>query len=98
MIGKEELIQLGGLLVPALIAVVTYFVVCILLGILLNRLFGYSVGEGMLMGTPAGAADMLLIASDVGVSSSDLVLVHLIRMICAVVVFPPLMGWIAGLL
>jgi len=97
MIGIDELVRLVDLILPAIIAAAAYSVVCILLGILLNRLFGYSVGEGMLMGTPAGAADMLLIASDMGVESSDLVLVHLIRMICAVVIFPPLMGWIASL-
>lgn len=97
MIGIDELIRLGDLILPAIIAAVAYSVACVLLGIMLNRFFGYSVGEGMLMGTPAGAADMLLIASDMGVDSSDLVLVHLIRMISAVVLFPPLMGWIASI-
>lgn len=97
-IGRSDLIQLVFLALPAFIIVCVYSFNCFFMGHLLMRRFGYVTRKAMLMVTPAGASDMLLISSDVGVEDSDLVIVHMIRMVSAVLIFPPLVGWIANLL
>ena len=50
------------------------------------------------MATPAGAADMLLIATDLGVADMDIIIIHMIRSVAAVAVYPPLLYAIARMI
>ena len=97
MIGMPELRRMSALVIPVLIVIVGYSLACYFIGNVLNKRFGFKINEGMLAGTPAGASDVLLIASDVGADSSDIVIIHVVRMISAIVIFPPFLGWISGL-
>ena len=42
----------------------------------------------MLAATPAGASDMALISSDLGVNSKEVIELQIIRMVVVIVVFP----------
>ena len=98
LIGRSELRQMSSLILPVIVVIAAYSLACVFIGIAMSKKLGYRINEGMLAGTPAGASDVLLIASDLGVDSSDIIIIHVARMISAIVVFPPLLGWIAGLL
>ena len=63
----------------------------------MEKLFGVPVREGMLMLTPAGASDMALISTDIGVSSPRLILVQIYRLIIATAVFPQICLLVSGL-
>lgn len=86
--GVNAFSGLGQLLLPILLIVTAYFVNALLTGRLITRLTGIPTKESMLMLTPAGASDMALISSEIGVDSPALVLMQVVRMIVAVSVFP----------
>lgn len=87
-IGYDDLCELRFVLIPALIMIVGYMTNSVITGRLLCRLFGFSLKEGMLAATPAGASDMALISADVGIQSPDIIVLHVIRIVFVVAVFP----------
>lgn len=97
-ITRTDLTNLTELAFPALIIVAAYSINCFAAGHLLNRLYGYRLEKAMLMATPAGAADMLLIATDLGVADMDIIIIHMIRSVAAVAVYPPLLYAIARMI
>lgn len=54
----------------------------------MEKWFQIPLREGMLMLTPAGASDMALISTDIGVNSPRLILVQIYRLLIATAVFP----------
>lgn len=84
----KDLLELRYLAIPALILVAGYIGYCFLMGIVLRRFCNMSRREAMLSATPAGASDMALISSDMGVQSVTLVLVQMLRLILVPAVFP----------
>lgn len=99
-VNHDDVLNMGGLIVPALLLVAGYFTACIVVGHLLKRYCNFSLKEGMLCATPAGASDMALISADIGVSSPDVVVLQIARMLFAVGVFPQIIYaltlWLAG--
>ena len=51
----------------------------------------------MLAATPAGATDMALISSDIGVEDPDLVVIQILRMVCVILIFPQVISLIVSL-
>lgn len=80
--------EMRFLALPAVILIAGYSVGCFVIGFLLQRFCGMSKREGMLAGIPAGASDMALIASDLGIHSTNLVVLQVIRLIVVVALFP----------
>jgi hypothetical protein len=87
-IGREDLLALRFVIFPAVLLLVCYFANALLTGRLMHRLFGLGRREAMLAATPAGATDMALISSDLGISSSTLIELQVIRMIVVISLFP----------
>lgn len=87
-IGREDLLELRFILLPAVLLLVFYFANAVICGRLMHRFFGLGRREAMLAATPAGATDMALISSDLGVNSSTLVELQIIRMVVVVSLFP----------
>jgi len=95
----EVLLGLRYLVIPIVILIAAYAVQCFVLGAILKRTCGLTMRESMLMATPAGAADMALIASDLHISSPDVIVIHILRMIVVIVLFPQIIHLLtAGLL
>lgn len=95
-----DLLQLWVLIFPALLLVVGYSFNCFFTGWLLRRFCGMGKKESLLAATPAGASDMALISSDMGVQSTDLVVLHVLRLVIVSAVFPQvirLVLWTIGL-
>jgi len=93
----SDVLELKYLLVPALLLALGYFITCLIVGNILCKRFGMSIKEAMLAATPAGASDMALISSDLGVQSTDLVVLQIIRLVVVVSLFPQIIHLIIKL-
>jgi len=87
-IGMRDLLELRLLILPATLLIVGYSANCFLAGWSLRRFCGMSRKEAMLASTPAGATDMALISIDMGVQSTDLVVLQVLRLIVVTSLFP----------
>ncbi len=87
-IGLQELLDLRHLILPVCLLVAAYLLNCFLVSAMLHRFCGMPRREAMLVATPAGATDMALISGDLGISSLDLNVLQIIRMITVVSIFP----------
>ncbi len=89
-----DFIAIGDLIIPAIILVIGYLTACIIISKLLKKHCNFSIKEGMLCATPAGASDMALISADIGVNSPDVVVLQIARMLCAILIFPQVINLI----
>lgn len=94
-IGRQDLLALRFVVFPALLLLACYFANAVLTGSLMHRLFGLGRREAMLAATPAGATDMALISSDLGIYSSTLIELQVIRMIVVISLFPQIIRLIS---
>ncbi len=96
-ISYADIKELKYLIVPAILLLLGYFTTCMFGGKLLSKYFDIPIKEAMLAATPAGASDMALISSDLGVHSTDLNMLQIIRLIVVVSVFPQIISIIVKL-
>ena len=89
-----DILELKYLFIPSLLLLLGYSITCFIVGNLLSKYFGMSIEEGMLVATPAGASDMALISSDLGVQSTDLIVLQIIRVVVVISVFPQIINLI----
>ena len=95
-ITPDGVAELRYLLLPAVLLLLGYFLCAVVVGRLLHKLLHIPLTEAMLMATPAGASDMALISSDLGVSDPTLIELQIIRMLTAIAVFPQILRLIAA--
>lgn len=95
--GYQDVQELRYLIFPALILVTVNILACYFIGQLLHRLYKIPLSQAILSASPAGASDMALIASDIGVSGSDVAVIQIFRLLGAVSIFPQLINFIAKL-
>jgi len=84
----QSVLELGLLWKAAIILAIGYSANCFLMGWLIPRLTHLNRAESMLIATPAGASDMALVAADMGVDNPEVSVIHILRMITVVTVFP----------
>ena len=89
--------ELKYLILPAVVLLAGYFGNCFLMGWLLPRVTHLNRAEAMLIATPAGASDMALISSDLGVDNPDVTFLQVLRMIIVVTVFPHIVNLVLHL-
>ncbi len=94
----KDVLEMKFLVAPAIILIVGYLFACIIIGEILYRKFNIPTKEAMLAATPAGASDMALIASDIGIESADVIVLQIIRMVMAVSVFPQMVNLIVKII
>ena len=97
-ITRSDLFELKYLMLPAVTIIIFFTVNCLLTGYLLYRKFGFSRKVSMLIATPAGASDMALISSDIGVNSTDLIVMQVARMILVISIFPQVIQFVVNAL
>ena len=90
--------ELRYLILPAVILLVLYFGNCFFMGWLIPKFTHLTRAEAMHIATPAGASDMALIASDLGVDNPDVSFIQIIRMITVVTVFPHIINLVVHLI
>lgn len=84
----EDVLYFPKLILPALTVIAFYMINAFVVGNFISRKFSIPRREALLMVTPAGASDMALISSEIGVHSTNLVIMQIIRMISAMSIFP----------
>jgi len=82
----------------ALLLMAGYSLNCILMGFITSRLTHLSRAEAMLVSTPAGASDMALVSADMGITNPDVSVIHVMRMITVVTIFPHIISFFVGIL
>ena len=85
---RSDLAQLKLLILPAIIQVTGYIILCTLLGILISKLFNIDIPTSLFSSAPAGASDMALIASDLGASGPKVALLQIVRLVSVIAVCP----------
>lgn len=96
-IGWAQLRELIQLPLPIFILLLSLLTGSLGIGYLLFRMRAFTLREGMLAATPAGASDMVLISADLGIRNMNLVLLHVLRVIVVITFFPPILHWISHL-
>lgn len=96
--GMEELLQLRYLVLPAAVLLGCYIANCFFMGWLLPRITHLTRAEAMLIATPAGASDMALISSDIGVDNPDVIFIQILRMILVITTFPHIINLVLHLI
>ncbi|WP_372995062.1 AbrB family transcriptional regulator [Lutispora sp.] len=94
-IDYKNVLELKYIIIPSIIIVLGYFINCFVVGKILNKAFKIPIKESMLAATPAGATDMALISSDIGVYSTDLVVLQIVRLITVISIFPQVIYFIS---
>lgn len=87
-ITREQIFAMRQLALPAVALCLGYMACCVGAGLVLSRLFHISPREAMLTLSPAGATEMALIAADLGVESTNLVVLQICRLVGVMLIFP----------
>ncbi len=91
-ITRAQVLQMRQLMLPAIVLCLGYLVYCVGWGMLLSKLFKMDLREAMLSLSPAGATEMALIAADLGINSTNLVVLQIFRLLGVTVLFPQVFG------
>jgi uncharacterized protein len=93
-----DISDMRHLLLPILIIVIGYIANCFITGKIISKLYGFTGKEAMLITTPAGASDMALISSDIGVQNTDIIVMQIIRAVVVMTFFPQIISLICTFL
>lgn len=94
----EQLLRVPQLILPAIILCIGYLVCCVGQGMVISRVFKFPLREAMMFMSPAGAVEMTFIAADLGVESTALPLLQILRLVSVVLIFPQVFNLILRLL
>ena len=97
-ITRAQVIAMKQLALPAVALCLGYMACCVGMGVVVSRLFRMPLREAMLTLSPAGATEMALIAADLGVESTDLVVLQICRLVGVMLIFPQIFHLIVTLL
>ncbi|MBQ8589464.1 MAG: AbrB family transcriptional regulator [Firmicutes bacterium] len=97
-ITREAFHDMNQLIEPLVVIILCYTILMIVVGNYLHKKLHVQRREAMLMMTPAGAGDMALIASDLGVDSPTLIVVQVIRLFIADAIMPQICRLVAMVL
>lgn len=97
-ITREQVIAMKQLALPAVVLCLGYMACCVGMGLVVARLFRMELREAMLTLSPAGATEMALIAADMGVESTNLVVLQICRLVGVMLIFPQIFNLIVTLL
>lgn len=84
----QVVLGLRFVVLPIIVILILYTVLCMSLGYLISKLFKIDLITALFACTPAGASDMALIASDIGATGSQVALFQVTRLISVIAFFP----------
>ena len=95
---RQNVTELLDMWPAALILLAGFSLNCIVMGFVTSRLTSLTRAEAMLVSTPAGASDMALVSADMGVTNPEVSVLHVLRLITVVTVFPHVAALVARLI
>lgn len=90
-VSASSLTMLSGVFLPAVLMVVSYVFSNLLLGYAMAKVGKISLSTALFAAAPGGAADMALIADDLGGNPSQVSMIQILRLAISVGLFPGLM-------
>ncbi|MCL2068987.1 MAG: AbrB family transcriptional regulator [Oscillospiraceae bacterium] len=87
-IGMDELAGLKAMLIPAVLLVVCFLIVSLVTAFMMHRVCKVDLATALLASTPAGAGEMALIASDLGANTPVVAILHIVRLIAVIALYP----------
>jgi len=95
---RQNVAELLDMWPAAILMLAGYSLNCILMGFVTSRLTHLNRAEAMLASTPAGASDMALVSADMGITNPEVSVLHVLRLITVVTVFPHIISLFARLI
>ena len=93
-----DVLGFGQVLLPAVILIFGYVLMNLGIGVLIHKATGLDLTTSLFATTPAGASDMALISEDLGADTTKVSVLHIIRIITVVAVFPSVISLVIHLL
>jgi membrane AbrB-like protein len=98
IVGMSDVLELRFLLLPLIIIIIGYMLNCFFTGTIIKKTCRFTRKESLLITTPAGASDMALISSDMGVENTDIIILQVLRAVIVMALFPQIMRFIEMIL
>lgn len=95
---RQNVAELLDMWPAALLLLAGFSLNCIVMGFITSRLTSLNRAEAMLVSTPAGASDMALVSADMGVTNPEVAVLHVLRLITVVTIFPHIIALFARLI
>lgn len=93
-INRAQVLQMPQLLLPAAALCLAYILCCVGMGFVVSKVCRIERREAMLCLSPAGSSEMALIAADMGVESTNLIVIQICRLISVMLLFPQIFAMI----
>jgi len=91
----SDVVELRNLAIPLVIVIAGYAINCLVTGSFIRKFCKFTRKESMLITTPAGASDMALISSELGVNNTDVIILQVVRAVIVMTFFPQIMFIVA---
>lgn len=95
-INRNNIKEIRYIFKPAIIMTTGMLLNNIIIGFAINHFTFIDLQTALFSATPGGLVDMALICSDYGANASYVALMQLARLVCVVLIFPPLMVYLSN--
>lgn len=94
-IKRKDVLEMKLIIKPAILMVVSMITLDLFMGYIMFKVTGIDLITALFSTAPAGIVDMSLISDDFGADTSKVVVLHLVRLVSVLIIFPPMMKLIA---
>lgn len=95
-IKRRDILDMKLIIKPAILMVASMIILDLFMGYIMFKATGIDLVTALFSTAPAGIVDMSLISDDFGADTSKVVVLHLIRLVSVLIIFPPMMNFIAN--
>lgn len=95
-IKRKDVLDMKLIIKPAILMVASMITLDLFMGYIMFKVTGIDLMTALFATAPAGIVDMSLISDDFGADTSKVVVLHLVRLVSVLIIFPPMMKYIAN--
>jgi uncharacterized protein len=95
-IKRKDVLDMKLIIKPAILMVASMIILDLFMGYIMFKATGIDLITALFATAPAGIVDMSLISDDFGADTSKVVVLHIIRLVSVLIIFPPMMNFIAN--
>jgi membrane AbrB-like protein len=93
-VSRKDVLDLRYVIKPAAIMVLSMIVLNLLMGYIMHKVSGIDLITCLFASAPAGIVDMSLISSDLGADTSKVAILHMVRLLFVLSIFPFIVKYI----
>jgi len=94
LLNRHNIMQMGELIIPALIMFVGIFMFVFVIGLIMHRITGLDISTCLLSSTPGGLSEMALLSEDLGADTPKIAIMQTARIFMVVLLFPTMNAFI----